>query len=202
MIPRTAESGRATGSIFAHVANAFSDAGGTEMRFPEKRASVRAVGNATAQQERDWPAGLHMVRGLLSVPHVLVDAEGVVLLDTGIPSDAWRIRRVMERAGVGMGDVRAILLTHGHIDHAGSVAQLKQWTGAPVYAHALEQPHIDGKFPYRGLSRVTGMLEAMGRVVGAYRSVKIDVTIAEGDVLPFWGGLRVVHLPGHTMGHC
>ncbi|MEO5961259.1 MAG: MBL fold metallo-hydrolase, partial [Opitutaceae bacterium] len=34
------------------------------------------------------------------------------------------------------------------------------------------------------------------------RPVKIDVPIADGDVLPFWGGLRVVHLPGHTMGHC
>ena len=30
----------------------------------------------------------------------------------------------------------------------------------------------------------------------------IDVPIADGDELPFWGGLRVVHLPGHTLGHC
>src|SRR5207248_8153 len=35
-----------------------------------------------------------------------------------------------------------------------------------------------------------------------YRPVKIDVAIADGDVLPLWGGLRVVHLPGHTLGHC
>src|SRR4051812_25767485 len=150
MIPRTAESGRATGSIFAHVANAFSDAGGTEMRFPEKRASVRAVGNATAHEQRDWPPGLHMVRGLLSVPHVLVDAEGVVLLDTGIPSDAWRIRRGMERAGGGMRDVRGILLTHGHIDHAGRGGRLKEWTGGPGDGHWLGQRHIDGKFSYLG----------------------------------------------------
>jgi glyoxylase-like metal-dependent hydrolase (beta-lactamase superfamily II) len=31
---------------------------------------------------------------------------------------------------------------------------------------------------------------------------RIDVTIADGDELPFWGGLRVMHLPGHTRGHC
>ncbi|RFC44627.1 MAG: Glyoxylase, partial [Verrucomicrobia bacterium] len=32
--------------------------------------------------------------------------------------------------------------------------------------------------------------------------VPIDVALADGDELPFWGGLRVVHLPGHTVGHC
>ncbi|HEX2099831.1 MAG TPA: MBL fold metallo-hydrolase, partial [Candidatus Synoicihabitans sp.] len=45
-------------------------------------------------------------------------------------------------------------------------------------------------------------LEAVGRVIGRYRPVKIDVELRDGDELPFWGGLRVVHLPGHTLGHC
>jgi glyoxylase-like metal-dependent hydrolase (beta-lactamase superfamily II) len=143
-----------------------------------------------------------MVRGMLSVPHVLVDAEGAVLLDTGFPGDWRRIARVMEDVGVGPRDVRAILLTHGHIDHAGSAAKLKEWTGAPIYAHALEQQHIDGVFPYQKMARVCGVLEAMGRAATGYRPVKIDRTIDDGDELPFWGGLRVVHLPGHTLGHC
>jgi glyoxylase-like metal-dependent hydrolase (beta-lactamase superfamily II) len=143
-----------------------------------------------------------MVRGMMSVPHVLVDADGAVLLDTGFPGDTRRIQRVMKEAGVGPRDVRAILLTHGHIDHAGCAAELKAWTGAPVYAHALEQQHIDGVFLYRRMARVCGVLEAMGRAVSDYQSVTIDVMINDGDDLPFWGGLRVVHLPGHTLGHC
>jgi glyoxylase-like metal-dependent hydrolase (beta-lactamase superfamily II) len=139
---------------------------------------------------------------MMSVPHILADAEGVVLLDTGFPGDAKRIRRVMEEIGVGPKDVRAILLTHGHLDHAGNVVELKTWTGAPVYAHSLEQQHVDGVFPYSGAARVCGVLEAAGRAVTGYRRGKIDVPIADGDELPFWGGLRVVHLPGHTLGHC
>ncbi len=149
-----------------------------------------------------WPPGLFHVRGVMSVPHVLVDGDGVVLLDTGFPGDDRRIRRVMEKIGVGASDVRAILLTHGHLDHAGSAFELKTWTGAPVYAHSLEQAHIDGVYPYTGFSRGCGVLEAAGRAVTAYRPVAIDVPMADGDELPFWGGLRVIHLPGHTLGHC
>lgn len=152
--------------------------------------------------QQNWPPGLHMVRGMMSVPHVLVDGAGAVLLDTGFPGDARRIKRVMDAAGVGPRDVRAILLTHGHIDHAGNAAELKAWTGAPIYAHPLEQSHIDGVFPYRGMARVCGVLEALGRKTTAYEPVKIDVMINDGGELPFWGGLRVVHLPGHTLGHC
>jgi glyoxylase-like metal-dependent hydrolase (beta-lactamase superfamily II) len=153
-------------------------------------------------ENADWPAGLFPVRGIMSVPHVLVDSEGVVLLDTGFPGDAKRIRRVMSDAGVGARDVRAILLTHGHLDHAGNLRELRAWTGASAYAHELEQPHVDGVFPYTGLARVCGGLEAVGRAVTGYQAGKIDVTIKDGDELPFWGGLRVVHLPGHTLGHC
>ena len=138
----------------------------------------------------------------MSVPHVLVDDDGAVLIDTGFPSDGPRIRRVMAAAGVGMRDVRAILLTHGHLDHAGCAADLRDASGAPVYAHPLDQPHLDGVFPYRGAARVCGVLEMLGRRITHYRRVKIDRPLADGQLLPFWGGLRVVHLPGHTLGHC
>lgn len=158
--------------------------------------------SAPRDDAADWPAGLLRVRGMMSVPHVLVDGNGAVLLDTGVPGDAKRIRLKMEQAGVGPRDVRAILLTHGHLDHAGGAAELKAWTGAPVFAHPLEQVHIEGRFPYAGFARVTGALEAAGRALWPSPPVTIDVPIADGDELPFWGGLRVVHLPGHTLGHC
>lgn len=149
-----------------------------------------------------WPSDLQPVRGAMSWVHLLVEEGGVTILDSGFPGDGRRIRRRLAQLGAGPGDVRAILLTHGHIDHAGSAADLQAWSGAPIFAHASEQAHLDGAYPYSGLARVCGALEAAGRIVTRYRPARIDVAIADGDQLPFWGGLRVVHLPGHTLGHC
>jgi glyoxylase-like metal-dependent hydrolase (beta-lactamase superfamily II) len=67
-----------------------------------------------------------------------------------------------EGLGLEPGQVKAILLTHGHLDHAGNLAWAKAWSGAPVYAHAAEQAHIDGTFPYRGINRWCGRLERAG----------------------------------------
>jgi glyoxylase-like metal-dependent hydrolase (beta-lactamase superfamily II) len=47
-----------------------------------------------------------------------------------------------------------------------------------------------------------GFMEAAGRKVLNHKTSKIDQALIPGDVLPYWGGLRVVHLPGHTEGHC
>jgi len=145
------------------------------------------------------------IRGVMGVCHLLVepDGRGAVLLDTGLIGEQGQIRRALRKLGLGLRDVRAILLTHGHLDHVGNLAWAKAETGAPIYAHPAEQAHIDGTFPYRGINRWCGRLERAGRaLLGVGAPAKIDVTIAEGDELPFWGGLRVVHLPGHTLGHC
>jgi glyoxylase-like metal-dependent hydrolase (beta-lactamase superfamily II) len=150
------------------------------------------------------PRGIYSIRGFMGNCHLLVDERGDgVLLDTGLIGEQWQIRWRLRRLGLGPENVKAILLTHGHLDHVGNLAWAKAWTGAPIFAHPAEQAHIDGKFPYAGIARWCGRLERIGRAVlrvGA--PARIDVALVDGDELPFWGGLRVVHLPGHTLGHC
>lgn len=153
----------------------------------------------------EWLQRVIPIRGAFGLCHVLIepDRRGAVLLDTGFVGERGQIRRALERHGLGPRDVRAILLTHGHLDHVGNLAWARAETGAPIHAHPAEQAHIDGTFPYAGVARGCGWLERAGRTllrIGA--PAKIDVPVADGDVLPFWGGLRVVHLPGHTLGHC
>jgi glyoxylase-like metal-dependent hydrolase (beta-lactamase superfamily II) len=153
---------------------------------------------------RNLPAGIHTIRGVMGVCHLLVDQGGdAVLLDTGLVGEPWLIRRRLRRLGLQASSIKAILLTHGHIDHAGNLAWAKAFTGAPIYAHPAEQEHIDGTHPYAGANVWCGRMESAGRaVLRVGQPAKIDVPLADGDELPFWGGLRVVHLPGHTLGHC
>jgi len=150
------------------------------------------------------PKGIYTIRGVMGCCHLLVDERGeAMLLDTGLVGERWQIRRCLRRLGLGAKAVKAILLTHGHLDHTGNLAWAKEWTGAPVYAHPAEQAHIDGTFPYAGVNRWCGRLESAGRkLLRVGGAVPIDRFFNDGDELPFWGGLRVIHLPGHTLGHC
>jgi len=134
--------------------------------------------------------------------HLVEDGDASVMIDTGLVGEPFFIRRLVRRLKLKPGSIKAILLTHGHLDHAGNLAWLKAWTGARVFAHRAEQAHVNGTYPYTGKARWCGRLEAAGRFVFRYRPAAIDEFITDGQELPFWGGLRVIHLPGHTAGHC
>jgi glyoxylase-like metal-dependent hydrolase (beta-lactamase superfamily II) len=148
------------------------------------------------------PEGHYPIQSLFVSCHLLVEGSEAVLIDTGLFGEPWRIRRLVDRLGLKPASLKAVLLTHGHLDHAGNVAWVQQWAGAEIFAHPAEQSHIDGRHPYRGVNRWCGRLESIGQVLSGYRRVVIDEPLSDGQVLPFWGGLRVVHLPGHTAGHC
>lgn len=134
--------------------------------------------------------------------HLLEDGDASVMIDTGMVGEPFFIRRLVRKLGLKPDSIKAILLTHGHLDHAGNLAWLKAWTGAKVLAHPAEQLHVNGAYPYQGITRWCGRLEAAGRFVFRYRAATIDEFLTDGLELPFWGGLRVIHLPGHTVGHC
>ena len=133
---------------------------------------------------------------------LLADGDNSVMIDTGLFGETVFIRLLVRKLGLTPHSIKAILLTHGHLDHAGNLARLKRWTGAKVLAHPAEQRHIDGTYPYQGINRWCGRLEAAGRKVFGCRPAAIDEFLTDGQRLPFWGGLQVVHLPGHTAGHC
>ena len=146
--------------------------------------------------------GLHRVKMPPTRPFLLMDDDGAVLMDCGLIRGVATIGRALRRHGLDWPDLHAILLTHGHLDHVGNLHALKQVVDVPVYAHPAESPIIDGTYSYRGTARFCGALHKLGYAALRYRPVAADVAIEDGQELPFWGGLKVVHLPCHTPGHC
>jgi glyoxylase-like metal-dependent hydrolase (beta-lactamase superfamily II) len=132
--------------------------------------------------------------------------RGWVLVDTGMPTSGHAIVREAERRFGSASRPSAIVLTHGHIDHVGSVRDLAERWDVPVYAHRLEAPYLTGRSSYPPVDPTVGG-GAMARVVSRFfpRS-PIDLggrlhLLNEDGSLPGMEGWRWIHTPGHTPGH-
>ncbi len=127
-----------------------------------------------------------------------------VLVDAGTPGHAARIRAAAEeRFGPGARP-EAILLTHGHFDHAGSAAELAELWDVPIYAHRLERPFLTGKSTYPPKDPTAG--GAMAFLSRVFPSSTVNVgdrlrDLPEGGETPGLKGWRWHHTPGHAPGH-
>lgn len=119
--------------------------------------------------------------------HIIGDprTREALVIDPG--DDADRILAVIARHKL---KVRAIVITHTHIDHVGGLHRIHQATGAPV------QMHPDDLELYRMLDVQAGWLGWK-----TPEKVQVDQWLREGDAIR-WGGFeaRVLHTPGHTQG--
>ncbi len=150
---------------------------------------------------RNVPPGVFTIRGFMGVCHLLVDELGdAVLLDTGLIGERTQIRWMLRRLGLEPESIKAILLTHGHLDHGANADWAKRFSGAPLYAHPAEQAHLDGTYPFTGPARWCGRLERAGYAAFNYRPAQIDRFIADGDELPFWGACASCICPDTRKG--
>ena len=140
--------------------------------------------------------GVHLVDGVRGAKAYLLVDRTLAVIDTGFPCNADRFCRYIRKIGRKPEDLTSILLTHRHLDHAGSAAELARQTGARVLAHPAETRDINGKAHV--VSTWSKKRTPMRLRMAA--PAPVDGFLADGDVLPFLGGVRVVHTPGHTDG--
>ncbi len=133
--------------------------------------------------------------------YILRDRAGLILIDAGFVGGRGALRRAIQVRGWERHPVVGIIVTHGHLDHICHVGRIARETGAWVAAPRLDFPHYQGTPSYAGMSRVTGVLESIGRPIFQFTPFTPDRLLDDGDYLDVWHGLQVIHLPGHTAGH-
>lgn len=145
----------------------------------------------------------------LGVPEIIATAvlhgpAGVALIDPGPSTTLNGLKETLRRQGIAIADVRQILLTHIHLDHAGATGSLVRENPAiEVFVHERGAPHMIE--PSKLLASATRLYGGdMDRLWGDFLAVPADrVRILKGEERIAAGGrdLEVAYTPGHASHH-
>jgi len=148
-------------------------------------------------------------RSYLTCSYVVRAAGGIVLVDAGMDSTGGDVREALTCAfGARPEDVRAILLTHWHNDHAAGARAVQERSSAKVYYHAGDRPELTRATASTGargwLARRVpelGPLVLLKGLLGeaTARAVAADRSITDGERIE--DDFEVIETSGHTRGH-
>jgi glyoxylase-like metal-dependent hydrolase (beta-lactamase superfamily II) len=135
---------------------------------------------------------------------VIQGADGIALVDPGPSTTLGVLKAELERAGVLLRDLRALLLTHIHLDHAGATGTLvHELPGLRVYVHQRGAPHLVN--PEKLIASAERLYGGdMDRLWGEVRPVPEHALIAlQGGERMSAGGrdFEVAYTPGHASHH-
>lgn len=122
---------------------------------------------------------------------LITTPKGHILIDGGMPGTAKQIEASITTLGFKPTDVKVLLNTHAHFDHAGGLAALKADTGAKLAASAGDRPALEtGTYP--GSEDIKAF---------NFAPVKVDRVLKDGDTVGVGGEVLIAHVtPGHTAG--
>ncbi|MGF9712042.1 MBL fold metallo-hydrolase [Paenibacillus naphthalenovorans] len=150
-------------------------------------------------------------------PTLLWDTDHTILVDTGYPGQWPLIRQEAEKSGIAWDTLNKVIITHQDLDHIGSLPTILNVLPQPieVLANDVEKPYIQGekrllKINPESIAQAMDSLpenvpeewrKAFRQVLENPPKSKVDKTVADGEELPYCGGIVVIHTPGHTPGH-
>jgi glyoxylase-like metal-dependent hydrolase (beta-lactamase superfamily II) len=149
-------------------------------------------------------------------PTLIWDDNNVILVDAGLPGGLPDIKEEMNKTGVSFDKLDKIIITHQDMDHIGGLPDILSESDheIKVLAHEEDKPYIQGE---KRLNKITperreqlekqlkSMPEeqrnAMQKLFQNPPTAKVDETVKDEFELPYCGGIRIIHTPGHTPGH-
>ena len=146
-------------------------------------------------------------------PTLIWDDETVILVDTGFPGQLHELRKAMDEAGIPFSKLSKVIITHQDVDHIGGLQEILKGSDhkIEVIAHKEEKPFIEGEKPLQKmtperLARMFGDISTEERKEAEFNFLEslksnVDKTVDDEEVLPYCGGITVIHTPGHTHGH-
>jgi glyoxylase-like metal-dependent hydrolase (beta-lactamase superfamily II) len=145
--------------------------------------------------------GLHWVERIWDTKvYVLVEEDRLVIIDAATPGRSQTVFNFLDTLGYSPEAIDQIWITHGDIDHIGSIAALQAASNGQIVAHREDVPLVEGRAD-RELGPVVFGQALQGLVSWViqhtYRPVTVDRIVIDGDRLGKW---QIVHTPGHTAG--
>ena len=145
------------------------------------------------------------------VPYMFIEnADDLTLIDPSFLPQLPILEDYILNAGYDIKNVKRIILTHLHIDHAQSANEIRKRTSAKIYSHWIEAGYLAHNPPYNGpptIQAVTDILKKSGvsieELTKKFGSIElepiiVDEQVSDGNMI---GSLKVIHTPGHTPGH-
>jgi glyoxylase-like metal-dependent hydrolase (beta-lactamase superfamily II) len=147
--------------------------------------------------------GVHFIPGTIANTYLIIESNGLVLVDTGLPGSLTKILRYLDNLGFEPKHLKHIIITHSDDDHYGCLYSLKKLTPAKIHASPIEANAMAQGRSSRAL-RLKGVKKLAAKTLRVFirsHPVGVDCLVEDGQVLPFLGGLQVIATPGHTPGH-
>jgi metallo-beta-lactamase class B len=125
--------------------------------------------------------------------YLITTPEGLILINSSLPSSVPLIRKSVEALGFHFKDVKILLISHAHWDHAAGSAEIKRLTGAKYMVMDADVPVVEsgGKSDF----------QYGDSAANQYPPAKVDRVLHDGDEVKLGGVVLVAHkTPGHTKG--
>jgi len=156
---------------------------------------------------------VHLARTHLVNWTLVTDDTGLILIDAGYPGQREQVLASVRQLGYDAGDVRAILLTHAHIDHFGTAIWFATEHGTPVYCHADEVGHarrdyLEQASPVAVAAHawrprwLMWSLAIIGQGAFVHDGIPSAQVLTESVAAQLPGHPVAIATPGHTGGHC